>query len=62
MNVVDVQDAPFVPTPGVESDSAANFRLLADSRIGTSARSLWMRRVSGRRGTSSQCDHQYRFS
>jgi flagellar motor switch protein FliN/FliY len=33
MNVVDVQDAPFVPTPGTELDSAANFRLLADVPI-----------------------------
>lgn len=33
MNVVDVQDAPFVPSPASEVDSAANFRLLADVPI-----------------------------
>lgn len=33
MNVVDVQDAPFVPTPGSEVDTVANFRLLADVPI-----------------------------
>lgn len=33
MNVVDVQDSTFTPTPASELDPAANFRLIADVPI-----------------------------